>query len=696
MEFHNDVQGRFYLEIKVLKDCDCMDIKYQVDERTGVLPISNQGYYAIYLDHFSFCKVEEHEDVEFALKAWNPKLEAIIQTYRNSLLETPEPNALKIQELYKDLPKENTERIYHIFKRLLSLAKQALLSQDEDLVKEVIKELQINIPKEYSGKKNYIGNWWVFEIGVSRCLNELMFLLFDFISKEDLFTYMAIENFYLPNPEYEYYRRNYPDVKRIYTSYANLADTIYICLLRNILIQNTSEIDRMYSLLPSLFQLKEEGNGFRKDGGFIFHENIPYTASYGEVLLSAVTKILEVYYFMERDCSEYCEKIYPVLERSYMPFLYNHHALNCVRGRASSRTKGEKYSFEIILKSFRKLVKLFSKEGFIDYILNEEVFHFYTPKTFVFNSMDRYLKRSTNYLLAISGCSKNIANYESINGENLLGSYQANFTFDLYYNKSTDDDVLKINPFYRNGSTNVLQQDLANQLMENQITSGVSFDSVLNTCFHQNNEVKGYFSKFVLENSLVAIGTKIKSKEPYISTVYNYDEDYTYHKNIIEGETFQIIFEEKPIVEVFQETRSYHELNQNEPENEKSFKITRAYYKNPKQYTYQFYPIKKSVEDEYERILLPAAHILVYKNLYFINSFETGKIHFRNIQIDGIACMIFKIQADEICLRISSDLKQKVFIQIDGFYCKETDLLREDNIYTIEDEYEHTVLFRRD
>ncbi|MDE7095673.1 MAG: hypothetical protein K2O23_04210, partial [Anaeroplasmataceae bacterium] len=267
MEFHNDKQGNFYLEVKVLKDLDCIDIKYQVDGKNACFPISNQGAYAIYLGHFSFCKIEELKDVEFVLKAWNPKLEGILQTYKNSLLETIETNVLEIQDLYKNLPKENTERIYHTFKRLLSLAKQGVISKNETLIQEVLKELQINIQKEYSGKINYVGNWWVFEIGLSRCLNEMMILLYDYISKEDLFTYMAIENFYLPNPLYEYYRRNYPNVKRLKTDYANLADNIYICLLRNMLLQNQEEMMYLHSLLPNLLQITEEGNGFYKDGG---------------------------------------------------------------------------------------------------------------------------------------------------------------------------------------------------------------------------------------------------------------------------------------------------------------------------------------------------------------------------------------------------------------------------------------------
>ncbi|MDE6242210.1 MAG: hypothetical protein K2M08_07310 [Anaeroplasmataceae bacterium] len=683
------------MEIKVLKDLDCTDIKYHVDGREGVLPISNQGYYAIYLGHFSFCMIEEHKDAEFVLKTCDSKLDKIIRTYKDSLLETVELNVLEIQNLYENLPKENTERIYHIFKRLLSLVKQGLLSQNENLLKEVIKELQINIQKEYSGKKNYIGNWWVFEIGVPRCLNEMMILLYDYIPKEDLFSYMAIENFYLPNAEYEYYRRNYPIVSRFKTNYANLADNIYICLLRNVLIQNKEEIMYLHSLLPTLIQTTEEGNGFYEDGGFLYHTNIPYNASYGEVLLHSIAKILEVYVLLEVDCTEYFEKLYLIIEKGYMPFLYRQRALDCVRGRASSRTRGAQYSFNTIIASFRKLSKLFCKQGFIDYIFNEEQCYDYKAKAYVYNSMNRYIKRNQEYLIAISSYSNRVANYESINNENLVGFYQSNFTFDVYYNEPVDPDaILKINPYYRNGSTNVLKPEEANAPMENMISAGVAFNTLLNTCYHQNNTVKGYFSKIVLENSIVAIGTHISSDQEYVSTIYSFDEPYSLHKDVVEA-SFKLICKQKPIFEKFKEERSYYDMNLNEEDKPKCFSGTRIYYKNPKEYEYQFYPKMYSIQDEYEAVTLPAAHIVMYKNYIFINSFDELSWKYKSFKIQGRASMIVLLKDEQIKIKFAGVPNHNLSLSIDGYECVDTDVFREKDTFEVKDYFEHTIVYRR-
>lgn len=689
MEFHNNNQGYYFLSIQVEKDLELTKLNYEIDGKKNNIFLSNQGDYAIYLDHFSSLWIEEHKEVHMTLLKWNVKYENAIKQYQNALLKTETNCIYTIRSLYDKLPTEPTERLYHIFKRLLALTIEAVKKKDQTLKKFIHEELNQLIQTQYSGTQNYVGNWWVFEIGIPRCLNEMLILLYFDLPKEVIFTYLSIENFYLPQAEYEYYRRDYPNIHRIKTNYANLADTIYICLLRNILFQNEKEIKHLYSLLPSLLKITESKNGFYLDGSFVYHDCIPYNASYGEVLLHSITKILELYSFLEVDCSSYYESLYTIIEKSYIPFLYHQRALDCVRGRAISRTKGAMYSFETILNSFHRLAKLFAKQGFLDYIFNEEMIFYYTPKVYAFNAMDRYIKRNQDYLIAISAYSKFISNYESINGENLLGSYQSNFTFDLYYNQNpTVNEVLKVHPFYRNGSTNILELENPNETMENQITAGVTQKNLLNTCFHQKNTVEGYFSKFVLENSMVAVGTNIHSLKEYVSTIYNFEEDYLFHKNKIETETFKIIVEEAPLIEKFKEERSFHDLNLNEEDVKKTFSVTRAYYKNPKRYVYQLYPKAKCIEDSYQLYTLENAHIIKYKTYYMINLFTKDKVIFEDMQFQGPACMIIEQTENEYIVKVATDSKTPIYIQIKGYE-------NEQNLFQFDDEFEHTIHFRR-
>lgn len=694
MEFYNQNQKCSYLEIELLEDVNCMDLWYEIDGKSYVLPVSNRGFYAIYLDHFSSCKIQEAPYLNITLKEWNEKKE-ILNSLKQSLCKNVESD-VKLETLYEGLPSEPTEYIYHIFKRLLHITKQSVLQEDRITKQKVLKIIEEQIAKVYTGKENYVGNWWVFEIGIPRALNEILILLYDVIEKDKICLFMAIENFYLPCAEYEYYRRDYPNVHRFRTNFANLADNIYICLLRNILIQNQDQIEHLYSYLPELLTIVEEGNGFYKDGGFLYHTNVPYTASYGEVLLTSITKILEVYYLLDRKCDSYFEYLIKILEKSFMPFLYHHRALNCVRGRASSRTKGDAYSFQVIMDAMHKLSNMFYQQGFLDHIYNEEQFYVYTPASFAFNSMHRYLKRNSEYMVAISSHSNRIANYESINQENLQGYYQANFTYDIYWNtEPKEDDILRINPLYRNGSTNVLMPEEPNQTMENQITAGVAYGEVLNTCFHQNNQVTGYFSKFVLENSLVAVGTNISSKYGYVTTILNFEEPYIVHKNTIEG-SFKIIFKGNPVIEEYQEKRSFYDLNRNESDLKRTFQGTRVYYKNPKNYEYQLYPKNKSIKDEYQLTTFEYAHILKYQNYIFINSFEDTLLEFEKLKVKACASMIFVFKEDTVLVRIASSKKDYIKLQIKGYTCYKTDLLEDHSKYLIEDIYEHFMEFRRE
>ncbi|MDE7263818.1 MAG: hypothetical protein K2N64_04075 [Anaeroplasmataceae bacterium] len=689
MEISNDNQALYYLSIDVLKDIEVTSFICEVDGMKKSISVSNQGHYALYLGQFKVCKYTESDCYTISLQPYISFYDEAIESYSLSLLQTIEEEVTK-ETLYDALPMEPTERIYRIFRRLLCLLKKAILSKDGDLKAWVMQEIRKQQTLEYAGQTNYKGNWWVYEIGIPRCLNEILFLSYFEIDKYEMSKLLAIENFYIPQAEYEYYRRNYPMVQRIKTNYANLADTLYICLLRSILLQDAAGIKKLSDLLPELLKITETGNGFYPDGSFLYHTAIPYNASYGEVLLHSLVKNLDLLYRIHWDIEEYMTVLYERIEKSYLPFLYHQRALDCVRGRASSRRAGVNYSFKRIFKALYNLAQLYAPKGFIDVLYNEEEACFYTPKAYAFQYMNRYIKRNNDFLIAISGCSDTIANYESINGENLLGSYQANFTYDLYYNRNPEEnDVLKINPFYRNGSTNSFMLEEPNQVMYNQITAGVAYQDILSTCFHQKNQVEGYFSKFVLKSSLVGVGSNIQSDVDYISTIYTFEDSYILSKNALETNEAKLIFKVKPCIKRFVEERSFYDLNQNESDEKQKITQTRVYFENPKQYEYQLYPKKMCVLDEYKLKVYPSAHILEYQNMILWNSFENQKIEYKGISVWGCASMIFVMSEDVIEVHFTSNIHQKIQINIEGYH---SDL---EETILVKDKLSHCIKFWR-
>ncbi|MDE6656023.1 MAG: hypothetical protein K2J85_03430, partial [Anaeroplasmataceae bacterium] len=217
---------------------------------------------------------------------------------------------------------------------------------------------------------------------------------------------------------------------------------------------------------------------------------------------------------------------------------------------------------------------------------------------------------------------------------------------------------------------------------------------VLNSCYHQNNTVKGYFSKMILENSIVAIGTNISSDEDYVSTIFSFDEPYILHKNAIEA-SFKLICKQKPIVEKFEEDRSYYDMNLNEDDTPKHFKGTRIYYKNSKEYEYQFYPKIRCIQDEYELITLKNAHILKYKKYYFINSFDDFSWEFENFHFQGRFSLIALFEDEQITIKFASVPNQKLFLSINEYECIQADVSTEKDTFNIEDCFEHTMIYRR-
>ena len=690
MRLTNDKQISYYLNVDVLKDIDVTTFTCEVDGVKKALPISNQGHYALYLGSFKNCIFAESDLYTISLQPEEIRYEEAIKSYSLSLLQTLEEECTK-ETLFISLPLEPTERIYHIFRRLLSLLKIAILNKDAQMKAWVIQEVKRQQLLEYSGNVNYKGNWWIYEIGIPRCLNEILVLSYTELDKEEVCQFLAVENFYIPQPEYEYYRRNYPDIHRIKTDYANLADNIYICLLRSILLHDTNSIEHMAELLPDILKITASGNGFYPDGSFLYHTSIPYNASYGEVLLHALVKNLELFYYIQWDMKDYIKDIYQRIHQAYLPFLYHQRALDCVRGRASSRKADCNYSYQRIIKALYKLSKLYSKKGFIDVLYNEkETFH-YSSEAFVFQYMNRYIKRNNDYLIAISSCSDAVSNYESINEENLLGSYQANFTYDLYYNEApVENEALKINPLYRNGSTNVLTLEEPNQHMSNIITAGVAYKDILTTCFHQKNAVEGYFSKFVLKNSLVGVGSNIHSNQKYISTIYTFEEYYSLGKTSLETKNARLIFKDKPFIKRFNEERSFYDLNKNELDQKVLVSQTRVYYENPKGYEYQLYPKKACVVDEYQLEVLPGAHILKYQNMILWNSFDNRLTNYQGITVLGPASLLFVYKESGIEVYVTSNPKHNLKLKIVGYA---SDLV--EDMFIVPDKLTHCIKFWR-
>lgn len=82
-----------------------------------------------------------------------------------------------------------------------------------------------------------------------------------------------------------------------------------------------------------------KGDGFYQDGSFIQHNTIPYTGSYGNVLISGVGKILAItqnssYAMAPEVIQQFVENV----EQAFIPLIYQGEMLPTVNGRSISRS----------------------------------------------------------------------------------------------------------------------------------------------------------------------------------------------------------------------------------------------------------------------------------------------------------------------------------------------------------------------
>lgn len=705
MNYKNKDKKSYNLQIFLSRDSSVFNLNYTVDNVNKSVSLSNRGLYSIYLGHFSELDVETNNNVKVSLVERKKSFNRIYKNFKITL-EKEVPDAIILRGypyIFDDLRNNNGNDLYCSFNRILKIAIKYAETKEETLLDDIKYGLKFLMNNWYTGKENYSGNWWFYEIGVPRCLNEILFIIKDDIDNETIYNYLNIERFYLPHAKYMFYRRNYPDIYREHATYANLAENIYICSLRAILQETSHEFEYLFDLIKDTLKTISTGDGFYSDGSFIQHNNVPYNCSYGEVLLNSLAKILTIYNLLGYDCANYLKKLHTILFESYSPFLYDGQAIESVRGRAVSRmSKNARYSFDAIMVSANRLRRIFATAKLKSFVRIEEN-KSYVKYSKAFNYMDRFIARNGKYLLSINANSDYICNYECINGENLLGDYSSNFTYDLLFNNKPYNKEYPtpfyINPFYRNGSTNTFEREKPNKVYINDITAGVSIDNLLSTCWHQNTDVKGHFSKIILDDSMVAIGTDISSDKEYVSTIYNFDEDYIVDGNVIRIGDIKIVCSTEFNVEKFTESKSPYDLNVNQSKNVVEYSTNRIYMKKPKHYLYQIYPdYNKEKNDEFDLTILNACHIIKYKDYIFINSFDENELNFENINFKGRFCAVLKYESDdEISLHISTGkrIKTNINFAIDGYHRCSSNTRLKTNLISINDELVHKFKFKK-
>jgi hyaluronate lyase len=303
----------------------------------------------------------------------------------------------------------------------------------------------------YNEQKTKVGNWWYWEIGIPLALNDIVILLNEALSADQISQFMgAIDHFT-------------PVVK--YTG-ANLVWLATIIAIRAAIVESDQKLVAARDGLSPVFRYITSGDGFYADGSFIQHEAHPYNGGYGAALLANLSSLLYALTgspWQVKDPNQ--RNVFHWIYDSFEPLIYKGAMMDLVRGREIARTTNSDHASghgvigSILLLSeiappadaaaFKSMVKgWIQADQYRDFLKTAPVPMLGLAKTVredpsvtppsapvrhqAYPSMDRIVHRRPSYAFAISMSSQRIFNYESINQENLHGWYTGDGMTYLY------------------------------------------------------------------------------------------------------------------------------------------------------------------------------------------------------------------------------------------------------------------------
>ncbi|HCY1729118.1 TPA: polysaccharide lyase 8 family protein [Staphylococcus aureus] len=445
-----------------------------------------------------------------------------------------------------------------------------------------VADLTSNFKNKTSRNTNL--NWWDYEIGTPRALTNTLILLQEDFTDEEKKKYTApIKTFA-------------PDSDKILSSVGksepakggNLVDISKVKLLESIIEEDKDMMKKSIDSFNTVFTYAQnsatgkERNGFYKDGSYIDHQDVPYTGAYGVVLLEGISQMMPMIKETPfNDSNQNDTTLKSWIDDGFMPLIYKGEMMDLSRGRAISRENETSHSASAtVMKSllrlsdtmdkstkakYKKIVKT-SVESDSSYKQTDYLSSYsdiskmkslmedstistngLTQQLKIYNDMDRvtYHNKGLDFAFGLSMTSKNVARYESINGENLKGwhtgagmsylynsdvkHYRDNFwaTADMKRLAGTttlDNEEPKSTDVKKSSKTFVGRTKFDDQ----HASIGMDFEN-------QDKTLTAKKSYFILNDKIVFLGTGIKStdssKNPVTTIENRKANDYKLYKD---------------------------------------------------------------------------------------------------------------------------------------------------------------------
>lgn len=445
-----------------------------------------------------------------------------------------------------------------------------------------VADLTSNFKNKTSRNTNL--NWWDYEIGTPRALtNTLILLQEDFTDEEKKKYTTPIKTFA-------------PDSDKILSSVGksepakggNLVDISKVKLLESIIEEDKDMMKKSIDSFNTVFTYAQnsatgkERNGFYKDGSYIDHQDVPYTGAYGVVLLEGISQMMPMIKETPfNDSNQNDTTLKSWIDDGFMPLIYKGEMMDLSRGRAISRENETSHSASAtVMKSllrlsdtmdkstkakYKKIVKT-SVESDSSYKQTDYLSSYsdiskmkslmedstistngLTQQLKIYNDMDRvtYHNKGLDFAFGLSMTSKNVARYESINGENLKGWHTGAGMSYLYNSdvKHYRDNFWATADMKRLAGTTTLdnEEPKSTDVKKSSKTfvGGTKFDdqhaSIGMDFENQDKTLTAKKSYFILNDKIVFLGTGIKStdssKNPVTTIENRKANDYKLYKD---------------------------------------------------------------------------------------------------------------------------------------------------------------------
>ncbi|MEU6776947.1 polysaccharide lyase 8 family protein [Streptomyces sp. NPDC046759] len=204
------------------------------------------------------------------------------------------------------------------------------MTGDADLRDAILTGLDHLHDDVYNASQTWYGNWYSWRIGAPQALLDACVLMYDVLSATRLAGCLAAVDHFVPDSAVASYSGT--------STGANRVDLCRVLALRGLLGASADKVALARDALSPVFPYVTSGDGLYADGSFIQHGTVPYTGSYGSVLLGGLGLLFALLAGSSWEVTDPNRQIvFDAVERSWAPFLHNGLVMDAVAGRAISR-----------------------------------------------------------------------------------------------------------------------------------------------------------------------------------------------------------------------------------------------------------------------------------------------------------------------------------------------------------------------